>query len=87
MIAYGKDEEGDLVMTVDDETLMGTYMKFQMGDDRGLEMMLRLADFYEDKGHNVRRLVDNYFRQKEVGKPVLRAGWGWSKLFNFFRGK
>lgn len=87
MITYEKDKEGDLVMMVDDETITGTFIKLGLGDDRGLEMMLRFADFYEEKGHNVRRIIGNYFEQKEGNRLLPRQGWTWAKLFSFLRGK
>lgn len=71
MIKYEADQDGDLVISVDDETAMGTYVRLNMGDDKGITMLLELARFYDVKGHDVRRLVDKYLDKKGAPAPSM----------------
>ncbi len=82
-ITYEADEEGDLILGMDNEDITGTFVKVGLGDDRGLEILLRLAEFYEGKGHNVQRILGNFFRQKAAEEGIQarpKRGW-WARLF------
>ena len=84
-IIYGKDADGDLVLSFDNGDITGTFVKAVMDDHTGVELMLNLATFYESKGHDTRRLLANYLREFEVERPAQR--WTWKRLFQFLRGK
>lgn len=88
-ITYEKDEQGDLVLTFDNEDQLGTFVKLAMGDHTGLKLLLDMAAFYENKGHNMQRLLRNFLTEFEVERPLVRVkqGWTWKGFTDFLRGK